>query len=201
VRKTSRLETEDTPTAGDPPVPQSERDRPLPVDPDLRAARPRRRRPAHLLRGRGDILAVIACGGALGSAARYGVAEALPHQPGTIAWSTFAVNVLGGFLLGLLMVFVIDVWPPTRYVRPFLGVGVLGGFTTFSTYMVDTQTLLDRGETATAAGYVFGTLVIGLAAVWLGIISARLLDRLRRRRHTATRTADTRNPAPTRSTR
>ncbi len=131
---------------------------------------------AHVLRGRLDILALIAAGGAVGSAARYGVAEALPHEPGEVAWSTFAVNVTGGFLLGLLMVFVLDLWPPSRYLRPFFGVGVLGGFTTFSTYMLDTHALLAAGEVVAALTYVLGTLVVGIAAVWLGVFAARCLN-------------------------
>ncbi|MGZ4603740.1 MAG: fluoride efflux transporter FluC, partial [Kineosporiaceae bacterium] len=124
----------------------------LPVDPDLpqaerapeqqqvspsggvgrRPARPRLMwgRLARVVVRRRDVLAVIAVGGALGSLGRWGVAEALPHAPGVFAWSTFVTNVSGCFLIGLLMVFVIDVWPPSRHLRPFLGVGVLGGYTT-----------------------------------------------------------------------
>ncbi len=151
---------------------------PLPVDPDLPVEPPPRKSGSHLLRGRLDILAVIAVGGAVGSAARYAVAEALPHEPGKVAWSTFTVNVTGGFLLGLLMVFVLDVWPPSRYLRPFFGVGVLGGFTTFSTYMLDTHALLAAGQVVAALTYVLGTLVVGLAAVWLGVFTARWLSTL-----------------------
>lgn len=117
----------------------------------------------------------------MGSAARYGVAEVLPHEPGSVAWSTFTVNVAGGFLLGMLMVFVLDVWPPSRYLRPFVGVGVLGGFTTFSTYMLDTHTLLAVGEVVAALTYVLGALVVGLAAVWLGVFIARWLSSRPRR--------------------
>lgn len=167
---------------------------PLPVDPDLPDEPPPRGTSAHLLRGRLDILAVIAAGGAAGSAARYAVAEALPHRTGQVAWSTFAVNVTGGFLLGLLMVFVLDVWPPSRYLRPFFGVGVLGGFTTFSTYMLDTHALLAAGQVVAALTYVLGTLVVGLAAVWLGVFTARWLSTLPR--HPA-RDHDDRSPNPT----
>ncbi len=72
------------------------------------------------------------------------------------------------------MVFVVDVWSPSRYVRPFLGVGVLGGFTTFSTYMLDTRGLVVADAGAIAAVYLFGSVVVGVAAVWLGIATARL---------------------------
>jgi CrcB protein len=153
----------------------SERPDGEPVDPDVAddPAQPS----AHAtvgLRQRWDVLLVIAVGGALGSVSRWGVAAALPHDPARLPWSTWLVNVTGGLLLGALMVLVVDVWPPRRYVRPFLGVGVLGGYTTFSTYMLDVRTLLSHGEVASAFGYLLGTLLAGLLAVWAGLLLARL---------------------------
>ena len=71
-------------------------------------------------------------------------------------WATFIENVSGGFLLGVLMVFLLDVWLPHRYLRPFLGVGVLGGYTTFSTYMLESRDLLAGGRAATAFAYLAG---------------------------------------------
>ena len=138
-----------------------------------------------LLRGmvhRRDVLAVIAVGGALGSLARWGLAQALPHRPDEFPWATFIANVSGCFLIGLLMVFVIEVWPPSRYLRPFLGVGVLGGYTTFSTYMLDTRALLVSGDPRLASIYLFGSLAAGFTAVWLAVFAARGLIRLSRRR-------------------
>lgn len=120
------------------------------------------------------VLAVIALGGAVGSLMRYGLSEAFPHADQAFAWGTFLANVSGAFAIGVLMVYVIDVLPPTRYVRPFLGVGVLGGFTTFSTYMLDTRGMLASGQPATAAAYLFGSLVAGLIAVWLGMALTQL---------------------------
>jgi len=143
------------------------------IDSDLPARLPLGRHASSVIRERWDILGVIAVGGAVGSAARYGAGVLWPHDPSQIAWSTFAVNVVGGFLLGLLMVFVGDVWPPHRYVRPFLGVGVLGGFTTFSTYMLDTHAIFVAGRPPIAMVYLLGTLVVGLVAVWLGIAAGR----------------------------
>ncbi len=154
----------------------------LPVDPDV-APRDRERRSPRVRRfGDGslaaladqwDILLVIGLGGSVGSLARWGVGEALPAVPGTFPLGTFLVNVLGSFTLGVLMVFVADVWPPTRYVRPFLGVGVLGGFTTFSTYVLDVRSLLVRRDVGLAGAYLSGTLVLGLLAVWAGIAVTR----------------------------
>lgn len=140
------------------------------------------------LASRWDILLVIAAGGALGSLARWGLGEALADSGGDFPWATFLENVTGAFTLGVLMVFVVDVWPPTRYVGPFLGIGLLGGYTTFSAYMLDTRELVDTGRASLAAVYLFGTLGLGLVAVWLGIVLARLAVALardgRRRHHT-----------------
>lgn len=126
------------------------------------------------LRGRGDVVAVVAAGGALGSLARFGVAEGLPHPGAGFPWATFLVNVTGCFLLGLLMVLVLDVWPSYRLVRPFLGVGVLGGYTTFSTYALEARDLMASGQELTALGYVGGSLVAGLLAVAVGVAAMRL---------------------------
>ena len=128
-------------------------------------------------RSRWDVLAVIAVGGAFGSLARYGVGELLPWRGDGFPWATFIENVSGGFALGFLMVLLLDVWAPHRYARPFLGVGVLGGYTTFSTYLLETRDLVAGDQAATAMAYLFGSLLVGLAAVWLGLGSARLMVR------------------------
>jgi CrcB protein len=131
------------------------------------------RRGRRVLVARWDILLVVALGGALGSVARYGISRAWLAADGTFPAATFLENVSGSLLLGILMVFVLDVWPPSRYVRPFLAVGVLGGYTTFSTYMLDTRSLLAAGHAPLAAAYLFGTLAAGLLAVWVGIALGR----------------------------
>jgi CrcB protein len=122
-------------------------------------------------------VAAIAAGGALGSLARWAVAEALPHAPDEIAVSTWVVNVTGALVIGALMHLVTEVWPPTRLVRPFWGVGVLGGYTTFSTYALDMHHLLAAGQFGRAAVYYVGTLLTGLIAVWLGLAGARTIGR------------------------
>ena len=146
----------------------------LPVDPDLTPAdeldirvRPR------LRPRRWDIALVIAAGGAIGGAARWTMSEAWPTSEQGFPWATFAENVAGCLLLGAVMVFLLDVWAPHRYARPFLGIGVLGGFTTFSTYTVDTAALLRSGQSLTALTYLFGTVIVGLIATWTGIALAR----------------------------
>lgn len=83
------------------------------------------------------LLAVIALGGALGSLARFGFAEALPAQATAEGWATVAVNITGSLALGLLTAYVVTRRHAPRLLHPFLGVGFLGGFTTFSTAMAD----------------------------------------------------------------
>ncbi len=128
-----------------------------------------------LLAGKWDIVAVVAVGGALGSLGRWGVGALMPWSGRGFPWATFVENVSGAFALGVLIVFLLDVWRPGRYLRPFLGVGVLGGYTTFSTYMLESRDLLATGQDTVALAYLAGSLVIGLAAVWLGIAAGRQL--------------------------
>lgn len=125
-------------------------------------------RAARALRNRWDVLLVVAAGGALGSLARWGVGLALPHAGRQFPWSTFTVNVVGCLLIGALMWFEEERWPPSRYRRSFLRTGVLGGFTTFSAYGLDAHALLLAGAPVVAALYVAGSLMAGLLAVPLG---------------------------------
>lgn len=133
------------------------------------------------------VLVSIGAGGAVGAAARWGVSQAAPTAPGQFPWATFGVNVSGCLALGILMVFVVDVWPPRRYVRPFLGVGVLGGYTTFSTYMLEARSLAVGGEERLAAVYLLVSLIAGLLAVWVAIVATRAAVRRSRHRRTGPR--------------
>jgi CrcB protein len=134
------------------------------------------------LRNRWDLLLVIAAGGAIGSLARWQLAQRLPHSADAFPWATFDANIAGCLLLGVLMVVVTDVWPSSRYLRPFLGVGVLGGFTTFSSYLLEARSLLASGHLGTAGTYLFGSLAAGLVAVWAGVRLTRLTIRTADRR-------------------
>lgn len=122
---------------------------------------------------RWDIALVIAAGGAVGGGARYLLTSSWPHAAGGFPWATFVENVSGSLLLGALMVFLLEVWRPRRYTRPFLGVGVLGGYTTFSTYTADIDALLRAGAVPIALAYLFGTLAAGFLATWTGLTVAR----------------------------
>lgn len=125
------------------------------------------------MRGHHGSLASISAGGALGTLARWGVGEALPYGEGSLPWSTMVANVSGSLLLGLLAVLLTEVWPTRRYVRPFLGVGVLGGYTTFSTSMLDTRSLIAEDRPVAAGLALFGTVLVALLAVWVGIVIGR----------------------------
>jgi CrcB protein len=141
----------------------------LPVDPDL-TSRDEFGRLGHL---RWDVVLVIAAGGAIGGAMRWLLNQAWPSAADGFPWATFVENVSGCLVLGALMVFLVDVWTPHRYARPFLGIGVLGGFTTFSTYTAETGALLRAGQVPIALTYLFGTAAVGLLATWVGIAVAR----------------------------
>ncbi|MEV0326125.1 CrcB family protein [Micromonospora echinospora] len=126
------------------------------------------------------MLAVVAAGGVVGALARAGTLAAFPYRPTAFPWSTFAVNVVGCLLIGVLMVLLTRVWTDRPLLRPFLGVGVLGGFTTFSTYVLDVQQALRAGAPGTALAYLGATVLAALGAVWLGdAATGWLLDRSR----------------------
>jgi CrcB protein len=128
-------------------------------------------------RRRGDttILAAIAAGGATGAAARYLIGVTWPTPTEGFPVSTWAINILGCALIGILMVLVTQVWSRQRLIRPFLGTGVLGGFTTFSTYTVDIQRLVAGAHTGTALLYLALTPIGAFLAVWLTATATRRL--------------------------
>jgi len=133
----------------------------------------RRVSPPHTRSGPGAAdLAAIAVGGGIGGLARYLLSAAFPAGSG-FPWAIFAVNVSGSFVLGLLMVYMLDVWPPRRFLRPFLAVGLIGGYTTFSTYAGGVVTLLTGGRLALADSYALTSIVAALTAVWCGMKAAR----------------------------
>ncbi|MBP2582261.1 CrcB protein [Streptomyces sp. PvR006] len=131
------------------------------------------------LRAELPVVGVVAAGGALGASARYGAGLVWPTPEGAFPWTTFTVNVIGCALLGALMVLLTErptEWstaPPHPLLRPFLGTGFCGGFTTFSTYGLETERLLSAGDPTRGLLYLGGTLVTALAAVWAGVAGAR----------------------------
>ena len=128
-------------------------------------------------RGRDEatVLGVIATGGAIGATARYLIGQEWPTPTGAFPAGTLAINVLGCALIGVLMVLSTDVWSRQRLIRPFLGTGVLGGFTTFSAYTVDIQRLVAGAHVSTALLYLAVTPIGALLAVWVTATATRRL--------------------------
>jgi fluoride exporter len=116
--------------------------------------------------GQGPVVAVVALGGAAGAAARYGAGLLWPVAAGAFPWTTLGINAAGCAVIGVFMVVITEVWAAHRLVRPFFGTGVLGGFTTFSTYAVDVQRLVDGGRAGTGLLYLVVVPAVALAAVW-----------------------------------
>lgn len=130
-------------------------------------------------RGQLPVVGVVAAGGALGATARYGASLAWPTPAGAFPWTTLTVNAAGCAAIGVLMVLVAEVaTAPPPLLRPFLGTGILGGFTTFSTYALDTQRLLSTGEAARGVAYLGATVVAALASV---VVATGVTRRLVRR--------------------
>jgi CrcB protein len=125
-----------------------------------------------------DILAAIAAGGVLGAEGRYGLSLLMPHEVGQFAWSTVVVNVSGCLLIGVLMVVLLELTSPHRLARPFLGVGILGGYTTFSTFAMDADQLLLSHRAPQALLYVVVTAVLCAVAVWAATVLARGVGRV-----------------------
>lgn len=126
-------------------------------------------------------LAVVAAGGALGALARHGVATVSPPPSGGFPWATFAVNVTGCLLVGILTVLFSELAPTRGRLRLFLTVGVLGGFTTYSTYVLDTYQLFSSGRASLAAAYLLSMVVATWCAVAVGAALAGRVVRARGR--------------------
>lgn len=124
-----------------------------------------------------DILIAIGVGGILGAEGRYGLGEMVPHSASQFPWSTLIVNASGCLLIGALMVMILELTSPHRLVRPFLGVGILGGYTTFSTFTVDAERLVMDHQPLLALSYVAATLAACLAAVTAATIATQLIGR------------------------
>ena len=118
-----------------------------------------------------------ALGGALGALARWGLTETFPADGGSWPWATLVINVCGCLALGLLLGLVFVRSPGSPWLRPFLGTGVLGGFTTYSAFAVETVQLTDAGRPGLAAGYVLVSMAGGVAAAALGLLVGRAAAR------------------------
>ena len=119
---------------------------------------------------------LIALGGAAGSVLRYGVSEAMrTYTPGTFPWGTLLVNITGCFAIGLLAALFAGPVPVREEVRLCILVGVLGGYTTFSSFSLETFTLIRDNQPGAAFLYSIGSVILGLAATWAGVQLARMV--------------------------
>ncbi|APZ51849.1 camphor resistance protein CrcB [Salipiger abyssi] len=108
----------------------------------------------------------------MGASSRYLTGVGMTALMGrSFPWGTLTVNVLGSFVMGVLVV-VLANFSATRF-APFLTIGFLGGFTTFSSFSLDFATLYERGEVALALGYVAASVLVSLAALFAGLLAAR----------------------------
>ena len=122
------------------------------------------------------VVAWVALGGAIGSAARYGVNVWSGRLLGSeFPWATLAVNVIGCFAMGLLIELMALKLNVSLETRAFLTTGILGGFTTFSAFSLDFALLVERKTYGLAAAYAAGSVVLSLAAVFLGLYLVRAL--------------------------
>ncbi len=124
-----------------------------------------------------DALPTVALGGAFGAALRFLAGAWAVRAFGTgFPWGTVGVNVLGSFAMGAAAALVIERYPgASPLVRNLLMTGVLGGFTTFSTFSLDALMLVEKGRIAAAAAYVGGSVTLSILALWAGLLLARSL--------------------------
>jgi CrcB protein len=123
------------------------------------------------------IILALGSGGVVGAIARYAVSLGLPISSNSFPWSTFLINISGSAILGFLLILLIEQFPRGRLARPLLGSGLIGAYTTFSTFEVDTVLLFRAHHLGLGCTYFVASLVAGLAAVWLGTVVARITIR------------------------
>lgn len=138
------------------------------------------RRLADTRRRHAHVLIAVAVGGAAGACARYAAALLWPTGAAAFPWTTLCVNAVGCLIIGAFMVAVTEVWAAPPLLRPFFGTGVLGGFTTFSTYCADIERLVREGRAGVALTYLALTVVAAMAAVTIGVVGARTLVQVMR---------------------
>ncbi|WP_298443100.1 fluoride efflux transporter FluC [Gordonia sp. (in: high G+C Gram-positive bacteria)] len=132
---------------------------------------------ASALAGQGPAIGLVFVGGMVGALARYGVELALPAASGAFPWATFTVNIVGAFILGLLLESLVLAGPDTgmrRRARLFCGTGFTGAFTTYSSFAVEIGMLTHGGSAGVAAAYAAASLAAGLAVMAFGLWTANV---------------------------
>ena len=122
------------------------------------------------------LILAIAAGGAIGAVGRHYIANGVMGLTGGgFPFGILVVNILGSFMIGVLVEVFALVWSPDAVTRSFLVVGVLGALTTFSTFALDTVLLMQRGELLKAGLYVIGSVVVSIVALLMGMLLVRTL--------------------------
>lgn len=119
-----------------------------------------------------EVVAVFV-GGGIGAVVRAALGKALETQPGTWPWATFIVNMVGAFLLGYFSTRLLERLPASSYRRPFLGTGLCGGLTTFSTMQVEIVKIFEDGYLALGIGYASASIVGGLVVLHVATAMVR----------------------------
>jgi len=126
---------------------------------------------------RTEVLGVIVIGGVIGALSRYQIGHSWPTGTWNFPFATLTINLVGCFVIGLFLVAITEMITPHRLLRPFFGTGVLGGFTTFSSYALDITTLLRTGHQGLALAYLAATAIGGVVAVSFGMLVMRQLGK------------------------
>jgi len=122
------------------------------------------------------VIVGVALGGALGASARYGVDRLIERSSNAVyPWSTFTINVSGCFLIGLISAALVDRHHLPAWLRIGIVMGVIGGYTTFSTYAQEALDLVDARDVTEAVAYIGGSVLLGITAVYLGRTTGRAL--------------------------
>lgn len=122
------------------------------------------------------LIFAVAVGGAFGSVARHLLAARITAWLGSgFPWGIFMVNVLGGFIMGLLVELMALKWSLSMEWRAFLTVGILGGFTTFSSFSLDTVAMMQRGDFGLAALYVVGSVALSVGVLFAAMMAVRAI--------------------------
>jgi CrcB protein len=121
-----------------------------------------------------NMILAIASGGAIGAVLRHFFGVLALHLGGShFPWGTLGVNIIGSFLMGVLVALFALHWNPPQEIRAFLTVGMLGAFTTFSTFSLDVMTLWERGDVMTTAAYITASVTLSIAALFTGMMIMR----------------------------
>lgn len=119
---------------------------------------------------------LVGIGGALGAMARLAIGGLVGALPNGFPLSTFLINIAGSLAMGLLVGVLAKTTPQFQNeIRLFVAVGVFGGFTTFSSFSLDAITMIERGDVLLAAAYVFGSVLFGIAGLWIGMQAMRVI--------------------------